>query len=68
MRYRLVEIVHTEIVNDEYHMIIECNEYSYEGNKLVNQLSRSPFRFPTTMTDLEIIDSVKNNEYLIYFS
>jgi len=66
MGYRLVEIVYKVVVGDQYEMIVECNEY--DGNdKLVEQFSRSPFTFPTSMSDTEIIDSIKSNEYSIYF-
>ncbi len=47
-------------------LIAECNIYD-ENNVLIKQLSRSPFIFPNTMTDAEIIDSIQTNEYSIYF-
>jgi hypothetical protein len=67
MNYRLVEIVSREIIDNESFMIIECNEYSHKKDNLINQLSRSPFRFPVEMTDSEIIEYLKMNEYSIYF-
>lgn len=45
-------------------LIAECNKY--EGEELVKQFSRSPFVFPDTMTDQDIIDSLSQNEYSIY--
>ncbi|MFN5250169.1 MAG: hypothetical protein ACK5DE_03925 [Bacteroidota bacterium] len=45
-------------------LIAECN--GYEDGLLVIQFSRSPFIFPETMTDQEIIDSLWLNEYSIY--
>lgn len=47
-------------------LIAEVNIYD-ENNKLFQQLSRSLFTFPNTMTDEEIITSLKENEYNIYF-
>lgn len=67
MGYRLVEIFSKELIDNQYSLIIECNEYDYNTDKKIQQLSRSPFTFPSDMTDVQIVDSVKNNEYSIYF-
>lgn len=47
-------------------LIAECNMYD-ENEVNINQLSRSPFIFPNTMTDEEIINSLQINEYSIYY-
>lgn len=47
-------------------LIAECNVYDENGVR-TKQLSRSPFIFPNTMTDEEIITSIQANEYSIYF-
>ena len=46
-------------------LIAECNVY--DNNNRIEQLSRSPFSFPNTMSDEEIIISIQTNEYNIYF-
>jgi hypothetical protein len=45
-------------------LIAECN--GYENNVRVAQFSRSPFTYPDTMTDQDIIDYLWANEYIIY--
>ncbi len=45
-------------------LIAECNGYG--GDVQVMQFSRSPFTFPTSMTDQEIINHLWENEYKIY--
>ena len=67
MGYRLVEIVYKQIIDSQYELIAECNEYDDDDDKLSQQFSRSPFTFSTSMSDTEIIDSIKINEYSIYF-
>jgi len=47
-------------------LIAECNIYDENGVR-TKQLSRSPFIFSNIMTDEEIIESIKANEYNIYF-
>ena len=47
-------------------LIAECNMYD-DNNVMIKQLSRSPFIFPNTMSDEEIINSIQTNEYSIYF-
>jgi len=47
-------------------VVAECNIYD-ENDVMIKQLSRSPFIFPNTMTDEEIITSIQANEYSIYF-
>ena len=47
-------------------LIAECNMYD-DNNVMIKQLSRSPFIFPNTMSDEEIITSIQTNEYSIYF-
>lgn len=48
-------------------IIAECNIYDNEDN-IIQQLSRSPFNYPNTFSDIDIINSLKVNEYSIYFS
>ncbi len=50
--------------NGTQSLIAECN--GYENGVRVVQFSRSPFTFPDTMTDQDIIDSLWLNEYSIY--
>lgn len=64
---RIIELV--DKVNDGngyVDLIAECNDYNDLGIR-VRQLSRSPFKYPETMTDQEIIDALKLNEYKQYF-
>lgn len=64
---RIIELV--EKISDgngNISLIAECNDYNEVG-VIVKQLSRSPFTYPEYMTDQEIIDSLKSNEYKIYF-
>jgi len=65
MRFRVIELFEKQVSDGIVSVIAECNEY-LDGVR-VNQLSRSPFTFPDTMTDQEIIDSIAANEYKIYF-
>lgn len=62
---KTIELFEKDIKGDgTMWLIAECNVY--ENNVRVAQLSRSPFVFPDTMTDQEIIDSLWLNEYSIY--
>lgn len=45
-------------------LIAECNGY-VDGVRVI-QFSRSPFTFPSSMTDEEIINHLWENEYKIY--
>jgi hypothetical protein len=47
-------------------LIAECNDYD-ENQIRVRQLSRSPFTFQDTLTDEEIIEILRTNEYSRYF-
>lgn len=59
-------VIQNESNVNEIHVIAECNVYN-ENNELIRQCSRSPFIFPDGMTDAEIIESLQQNEYSIYF-
>ena len=64
---RVIELVEKQNNgNGNVNLIAECNDYDDNGLR-VQQLSRSPFIYPESMTDLEIIDSLKANEYKQYF-
>lgn len=63
---RVVELINKVSIDGQVTFLAECNDYNELGIK-VQQLSRSPFTFPDTMTDEEIIDIIKNNEYKLYF-
>lgn len=65
MKYRIIELFEKQVVDGLIYLIAECNEY--DGVVRTQQLSRSPFVFPDTMTDEEIINTIKANEYKIYF-
>jgi len=56
----------TDETGENVHLIAECNLYN-ENGVFIKQFSRSPFVFPNTMTDEEIITSLTQNEYNIYF-
>ena len=47
-------------------LIAECNEY--DGNIIVQQLSRSKFVFGSDQTDQEIIEYLWENDYNIYIT
>ena len=62
-----IELFEKQAIDDNsISVIAECNMYN-ENLFLVRQFSRSPFIFPNTMTDEEIITSIQENEYSIYF-
>jgi hypothetical protein len=61
-----IELKEKTTIDSQIHVIAECNVYN-ENNELIRQCSRSPFVFPDTMTDAEIIESIQLNEYSIYF-
>jgi hypothetical protein len=61
-----IELKEKTTIDSEIHLIAECNVYN-ENNEMIRQCSRSPFVFPDTMTDAEIIESLQLNEYSIYF-
>lgn len=61
-----IELFEKNVIDGSIHLIAECNVYN-ENNELIRQCSRSPFVFPDTMTDAEIIESIQLNEYSIYF-
>jgi hypothetical protein len=64
---RVIELFEKSVFDDNMtSLIAECNMYD-ENNILIQQLSRSPFIFPNTMSDEEIITAIQTNEYSIYF-
>lgn len=64
---KVIELFEKSVFDDNMIFVIaECNVYD-ENNIRINQLSRSPFIFPNTMGDEEIINSIQTNEYKIYF-
>jgi hypothetical protein len=64
---RVIELFEKSVFDDNMTSVIaECNMYD-ENNILIQQLSRSPFIFPNTMSDAEIITTIQTNEYSIYF-
>ena len=58
---RTIELFEKEYKEGMVYLIAECNEY--KDGVMTKQLSRSPFIFPDSMTDQEIIDSIAQNEY-----
>ncbi len=60
----MLELKEKENIGNEIHLIAEYN--LYEGDRIVQQLSRSPFVFPDTMTDKEISQDIMTNYYYIY--
>lgn len=63
---KTIELFEKDIKGDgTVWLIAECNVY--ENNVRIAQLSRSPFVFPDTMTDQEIIDYLISNEYSRYY-
>ena len=63
---RMIELSYKTYTDTEVTLIAECNQYDNYARR-TQQLSRSYFTFPITMTDEEIITSIQNNEYSIYF-
>ena len=62
-----IELFEKQAIDDNsISLIAECNMYN-DDLILINQFSRSLFVFPNTMTDEEIITSIQENEYSIYF-
>lgn len=66
MKTRIIELFEKQILGDNIEFIAECNEYDETG-KRVEQLSRSYFSRPSTMTDEEIINDIRTFEYSLYF-
>jgi hypothetical protein len=60
----MIELKEKQIIGNEIHVIAEYN--IYDGDRLIQQLSRSPFVYSDTMTDEEIIADVRTNYYYIY--
>lgn len=60
----MLELKEKQTIDNEIHLIAEYN--IYDGDKLVQQLSRSPFVYPNTMTDEEIKADIMTNYYYIY--
>jgi hypothetical protein len=60
----VIELKEKSVSGGYVNLIAECNKY--EDDVLVKQFSRSPFTFPDTVTDQDIIDSIAQNEYSIY--
>lgn len=60
----MLELKDKQVIGEEVHLIAEYN--IYKDGKLVQQLSRSPFTYPATMTDEEISADIMANYYYIY--
>lgn len=60
----MIELKEKQTINGEIHLIAEYNVY--QDGKVVQQLSRSPFVYPDTMTDEEILADIQANYYYIY--
>lgn len=60
----MLELKEKQIVGNEIHIIGEYN--IYKDGKLIQQLSRSLFKYPDTMTDEEIASDIMTNYYYIY--
>jgi len=63
---RKIELFEINYVEDRIELIAECNEYDENDNR-TQQLSRSPFIFPATMTLEEIEAAIKIGDYAWYF-
>lgn len=63
---KLIILVEKQIDVETVSLIAELNICD-ENNKILKQLSRSPFIFPNTMSDEEIIQELTNNQYKNYF-
>lgn len=64
---RRIVLVEKQNLEGVVKLIAECNDYDINNN-IIKQLSRSPFEFPDTMTDEEIINNLQVGSYSIYFS
>jgi hypothetical protein len=62
---RIIELFEKEYREGMVYLIAECNEY--KDGVIIKQLSRSPFVFPDTMTDEEIISSISQGDYKKFF-
>lgn len=60
----MLELKEKEIIGNEIHLIAEYN--LYQGDRIIQQLSRSPFVYPDTMTNEEISEDIIANYYYIY--
>lgn len=60
----MLELKDKQVIGNEIHVIGEYNVY--DGDKVVQQLSRSLFVYPDTMTDEEISADIMANYYYIY--
>ena len=60
----MLELKEKQTIGNEIHVIAEYNVY--KDGKIIQQLSRSPFVYPDTMTDEEISADIMANYYYIY--
>lgn len=60
----MLELKDKQVIDDQVHLIAEYN--IYKDGKLVQQLSRSAFTYPASMTDEEISADIMTNYYYIY--
>lgn len=60
----MIELKEKQIVDGIISLIAEFNVY--QDGRVIQQLSRSPFSYPDTMTDEEIIADIEVNHYNIY--
>lgn len=62
---KLIELVDKTDDGIQINLIAEMN--IYELGVQIAQWSRSPFSFPSGMSDQDIIDSIQQNQYAHYF-
>lgn len=60
----MLELKEKQTIGNEIHVIGEYNVY--DGDQVVQQLSRSLFVYPDTMTDEDIKADIMANYYYIY--
>lgn len=60
----MIELKEKQIIDGQIHLIAEYN--IYDGDTIIKQLSRSPFIYPDSMTDEDIISDIQSNYYYIY--
>jgi hypothetical protein len=62
----IIELYDINYIEDRIELIAECNEYNEIGER-IQQFSRSPFIFISTMTEDQIKEEIRLGAYSIYF-
>lgn len=62
MKNRIIEIVKKDVIDDQYFVMSEYNEYDENNNK-IQTLSRTYHYFPFNTSDENMVEWIRVNEY-----